>query len=45
VDPVGTAFSLDGIHPNTRGYQVAANRFIDAINGAFQKEYKKVPTN
>jgi lysophospholipase L1-like esterase len=45
VDPVGTAFSLDGIHPNTRGYKFVANRFIDAINGALHKKYPKVPTN
>lgn len=45
VDPVGTAFSLDGIHPNSRGYRFVANQFIDAINGALHKKYPKVPTN
>lgn len=45
VDPVGTAFSLDGIHPNPRGYRFVANRFIDAINGALHKKFEKVPTH
>ena len=27
-----TLFSLDGIHPNNRGYTLVANVFIDAIN-------------
>jgi len=27
-----TLFSLDGVHPNNRGYAVIANAFIDAIN-------------
>jgi len=27
-----TLFSLDGVHPNSRGYGVLANAFIDAIN-------------
>ncbi|RKZ11921.1 hypothetical protein DRQ50_12795 [bacterium] len=27
-----TLFSLDGVHPNNRGYTMAANVFIDAIN-------------
>lgn len=31
----GGAFSLDGVHPSTRGYAIIANLFIDAIN----KEY------
>lgn len=43
VDPVGSAFSLDGIHPNTRGYKFVANRFIETINGALHKNYDKVP--
>ncbi len=29
-----TFFSLDGIHPNNRGYGVVANAFIGAINAA-----------
>lgn len=31
-----TAFSLDGIHPNSRGYSIAANAFIDGINTALE---------
>jgi lysophospholipase L1-like esterase len=45
VDPVGSAFSLDGIHPNIRGYKFVANQFIDAINGALHKKFEKVPTH
>jgi hypothetical protein len=29
-----TAFSLDGVHPNNRGYGIVANAFIDVINDA-----------
>ncbi|MDQ3394568.1 MAG: SGNH/GDSL hydrolase family protein [Bacteroidota bacterium] len=29
------AFSLDGVHPNSRGYTYTANRFIEAINQKF----------
>ena len=28
-----TAFSLDGVHPNNKGYGHVANGFIDVING------------
>jgi len=28
----GGAFSLDGIHPNQRGYSIVANKFIEVIN-------------
>lgn len=31
----GGAFSLDGVHPNGRGYAVIANTFIEAINAKF----------
>ncbi|MDJ0834330.1 MAG: G-D-S-L family lipolytic protein, partial [Gammaproteobacteria bacterium] len=31
----GGAFSLDGVHPTARGYAIAANRMIDAINTGF----------
>ncbi|MHB8080032.1 MAG: SGNH/GDSL hydrolase family protein [Candidatus Krumholzibacteriia bacterium] len=31
---VNTAFSLDGVHPNNRGYGLVANAWIDAINAA-----------
>lgn len=32
VDPVNTAFSLDGVHPNSGGYAIVANAFIEKIN-------------
>ncbi len=28
-------FSLDGVHPNTKGYVILANKFIDAINAKY----------
>ncbi|MCB0400701.1 MAG: hypothetical protein KDD41_01330 [Flavobacteriales bacterium] len=31
----GGAFSLDGIHPNNRGYALVANKFIEVINQAY----------
>ncbi|MCS7229877.1 MAG: SGNH/GDSL hydrolase family protein [Candidatus Kryptonium sp.] len=31
----GGLFSLDGIHPSTRGHAIIANEFIKAINGKF----------
>jgi lysophospholipase L1-like esterase len=31
-DPINTAFSLDGVHPNNGGYAVIANAFIDVLN-------------
>ncbi len=34
VDPVNTAFSLDGVHPNNAGYAIVANQFIAIINQA-----------
>ena len=33
--PFGNAFSLDGVHPNQKGYAVIANEFIKAINQTF----------
>lgn len=32
IDPLNTAFSLDGVHPNNGGYALIANAFIDVIN-------------
>lgn len=32
MDPVNTAFSLDGIHPNNAGYAIIANEFIKKLN-------------
>jgi len=31
----GGAFSLDGTHPNSRGYAAVANKFIDVINETY----------
>lgn len=31
----GGAFSLDGVHPSTRGYAILANDFIKAINAKY----------
>lgn len=38
----GGAFSLDGVHPNTRGYAIIANLFIDAINAKYAANVPKV---
>ena len=38
----GGAFSLDGVHPNTRGYAILANDFIDAINSTYSANVPKV---
>ena len=32
----GGFFSLDGYHPNQKGYGIIANQFIDAINSKYQ---------
>ncbi len=37
-----TFFSLDGVHPNNRGYGVIANGFIDVINAALGTEVPHV---
>lgn len=42
LDPAHSAFSLDGIHPNSAGYKQVANTYIDAINSALGKDYKHV---
>lgn len=36
------AFSLDGVHPNNRGYAILANDFIDAINNTYGAAVPKV---
>lgn len=41
----GGLFSLDGIHPNQRGYAVIANGFIDAINAKYGSNLKQVDPN
>lgn len=38
-----TYFSLDGIHPNNRGYALVANGMIDAINAALDTELPQFP--
>ena len=35
VAPPTGIFSEDGVHPNSRGYAITANTFIDAINNKF----------
>jgi lysophospholipase L1-like esterase len=45
LDPTGSAFSLDGIHPNNTGYVRVANLFLDAINRALHKKYRKIPVH
>lgn len=42
IDSANTVFSLDGIHPNSKGYRQVANLFLDAINGALGKQYPKL---
>ena len=41
----GGAFSLDGVHPNSRGYAIIANTFIDAINSTYGSSIDKVNVN
>lgn len=38
----GGAYSIDGIHPNTKGYAMVANEFIRAINTAYGSELRPV---
>lgn len=38
----GGAFSLDGVHPSTRGYAILANDFISAINERYSANIPKV---
>lgn len=41
----GGVFSLDGVHPNQRGYAIIANAFIDAINHKYNATIPKVDPN
>lgn len=41
----GGAFSLDGIHPNTRGYALVANKFIEVINQNYGASIPPVPAH
>ncbi len=38
----GGMFSLDGVHPSTRGHAAAANGFIDAINAKYGSNIQSV---
>ena len=38
----GGAYSLDGLHPNTRGYAMIANEFINAINANYDSNIQPV---
>lgn len=38
----GGAFSIDGLHPNTRGYAIIANEFIKTINSSYNAELRPV---
>jgi lysophospholipase L1-like esterase len=40
-----SAFSIDGIHPNSRGYGLMANYWIDVINAKFKSTLNKVDVN
>jgi hypothetical protein len=35
INPPTGIYSEEGLHPNSRGYAVIANVFIDAINAKF----------
>jgi len=37
------AFSLDGIHPNSRGYAIIANKFIETIYDSYGANLRQVP--
>ncbi len=38
----GGSFSLDGVHPNTRGYAIIANKFIEVINATYGSNLRPV---
>jgi lysophospholipase L1-like esterase len=38
----GGAISMDGVHPSPRGYALAANKFIEAINAKYGSNLKGV---
>lgn len=41
----GGAFSLDGVHPSTRGYAIIANEFIKAINAKYGASIPQTDVN
>lgn len=38
----GNAFSLDGIHPTSKGYAVIANEFVKAINARYKSNLPQI---
>lgn len=42
LDPNQTAFSLDGVHPNAKGYKEVTNLFIRTINRTLDQEYPEM---
>ncbi|MCP4414185.1 MAG: hypothetical protein GY808_16640, partial [Gammaproteobacteria bacterium] len=45
LNPAGTAFSLDGVHPNNAGYAIIANEFINTINSGFNQSIPLLTTS
>lgn len=41
----GGVFSLDGVHPNARGYAIVANKFISVINSYYHSTIPMVNIN
>jgi lysophospholipase L1-like esterase len=41
----GGAFSLDGVHPNQRGYAMVANYYIEVINKHYGSNIQQVDVN
>jgi len=41
----GGVFSLDGVHPNPKGYAIIANKFIEAINFKYKSNVPRVDVN
>ena len=41
----GGVFSLDGVHPNSKGYAIIANFFIEAINDKYGSNIPTVNVN
>lgn len=41
----GGVFSLDGVHPNARGYAIVANKFIEVINRFYKSNIPMVNIN
>ena len=38
----GNSFSLDGVHPSSKGYALIANKFLEAINTKYGSNFKGV---